>query len=124
VTERARHAAEGGKPREAGSAQASLACRARNVKNFHCLDYHGIVQNPAVKNQHRLNLHAHSEKLSAAYLHRLTAKQIIRFLLAKRLRMCYNYTVRSLGRHRVNILADAQNFAVTLCVVDGTPSAQ
>jgi hypothetical protein len=50
VAKCARHAAEGGKPREAGSAQAKLARRARNVKNLQCLIYHGSVRNLEVLN--------------------------------------------------------------------------
>jgi hypothetical protein len=46
VSKRARHAAKGGiTPAKPGSAQASLARRARNVKFLHCLIYHGIMQN-------------------------------------------------------------------------------
>jgi hypothetical protein len=36
-------------PREAGSAQASLASRARNVENLHCFIYHGIMRNLEVQ---------------------------------------------------------------------------
>jgi hypothetical protein len=35
-------------PAKPGSAQASLARRARNVRNFHFLIYHGIMQNSKV----------------------------------------------------------------------------
>jgi hypothetical protein len=36
-------------PRKAGFAQAKLACRARNVKNFHRLIFYGIVENSEVR---------------------------------------------------------------------------
>jgi hypothetical protein len=56
VATRARYAACGGiSPASPGSAQASLARRARNVKNFHCLIYNGIVKNSEVKLFSRLD---------------------------------------------------------------------
>jgi hypothetical protein len=39
-------------PREAGSAQASLACRARSVPFPHRLIYHGIVKNSELRILH------------------------------------------------------------------------
>jgi hypothetical protein len=61
---RARHAAASGKPREAGSAQSKIARRARNVKNFHCLIYHGIVVNLELQIFHLLLICNSSESKS------------------------------------------------------------
>jgi hypothetical protein len=50
VSTRARHAAFGGiTPAKPGSAQAKLARRARNLRNFHFLIYHGIVIDQAFR---------------------------------------------------------------------------
>jgi hypothetical protein len=56
-------------PREAGSAQASLARRARNVKNFHCLFYHGIVGNLEVRVIYCLIFHGIVRNLEVQNLH-------------------------------------------------------
>jgi hypothetical protein len=54
VTERARRTAAGGaRPANGAVAQAKLASRARNVKVFHGLIYHGIVRNSKVEIFHK-----------------------------------------------------------------------